>query len=644
MRKRIGVLMYQTSTSKGQELVAQRMVRDFNALGHEAYLITSVFHDGIEVIPSESLRKSKGYVFVDDEVLGIPIIRVDSYVMKWPRRRISFRDFVQILEKIVDEFGLDVLITHSTLWNGPEEVAKFVAWRRYMRDFGGYKDSIVFCHMSHFQEPSPKRYSLFERTFRMAWNRFSLSQILKTTNLVLVVTPLEKDAKVKMGADPKKCFLFPSGVNEKLFLQFAATDVRDFFERHRIPADVKIVSYLGTIERRKNALGVLKVAALLKERHDIHFIVAGREGSNYADKVKDEASRLPNVTYMGEISDKEKILLIKSSFVNVLLSELEALGLAQLEFMYAGVPVVTSAVGGQSWLVRNGREGIHVDGPEDVAGAAKAILSLADDQDLWNRLSMNARGRARNFLSSEIIGQLDEALTKEMIKNNGLKQIPSEALQTLDDPEHVLKTWSSGNWGVVATDRRLFVRKGRISKKIAEIPYTNIAYIEHTRRYPWKILLAGFLPTLMLLLDPLWRTILRDTFISAVERLLGSIAMSIPILSSTQTVVVLFSLIPLFCGVGAFALQARIGFNFYTSTIKPVYLPHTFSEVVTFVRKIHDRQGNASRMETVRKNKSSSPARGQLIAQRVVQDFDALNHVVNKMNMEENEHGEEIGV
>ena len=96
MKKRIGVLMYQTSTSKGQELVAQRMVRDFIALGHEAYLITSIFHDGVEVIPSKSL-KSKGFVVVDDNELGIPVIRVDSYAVKWPHRRINFRDFVHVL-------------------------------------------------------------------------------------------------------------------------------------------------------------------------------------------------------------------------------------------------------------------------------------------------------------------------------------------------------------------------------------------------------------------------------------------------------------------------------------------------------------------------------------------------------------------
>ena len=115
--------MYQTSRSKGQELVAQRMVREFNKLGNEAYLITSVFHDGEKVVSSENLTKIGGYVYSYDEELQIPIIRVESYIAKWPPRRIVFRDFISILEKIVDKFRLDVLITHSTLWNGPEDLS-----------------------------------------------------------------------------------------------------------------------------------------------------------------------------------------------------------------------------------------------------------------------------------------------------------------------------------------------------------------------------------------------------------------------------------------------------------------------------------------------------------------------------------------
>jgi hypothetical protein len=247
IKKRIGIIMYQTSKSKGQELVAQRMVREFNKLGHKAYLITSVYHDGEKVVIPENLTKIGGYIYAEDDELRIPIIRVESYIARWPPRRIVFRDFISTLEKIVDKFELDILITHSTLWNGPEEVAKFVEWRRYMKDIGGYQDPLVFCQMSHFQEPTPKRYSLTERSFRTAWNRLTLPQIFSTANLIIVVTPLEKEAKVKMGANPEKCFLFPGGVDDEVFLRYANADVRGFIKGLGISEDVKIVSFLGSL-------------------------------------------------------------------------------------------------------------------------------------------------------------------------------------------------------------------------------------------------------------------------------------------------------------------------------------------------------------------------------------------------------------
>lgn len=116
MKKRIGVIMYQTSKSKGQELVAQRMVRYFNRIGNDAHLITSVFHDGKEVASEETMG-GKGYTLIHDSELGIPIIRVASLVSKWPPRRVGFKDVVHTLERIVNDFRLNVLITHSTLWN-----------------------------------------------------------------------------------------------------------------------------------------------------------------------------------------------------------------------------------------------------------------------------------------------------------------------------------------------------------------------------------------------------------------------------------------------------------------------------------------------------------------------------------------------
>lgn len=180
-----------------------------------------------------------------------------------------------------------------------------------------------------------------------------------------------------------------------MFASFASTNPEEFLQRLKLNSDVKIVAYLGTIEERKNPKAVLDIAEKLQDRKDIWFVIAGRGDSEYAEEVKKRAEQLPNVTFLGEISEREKVQLIKISHLNILLSRMEALGLTQLEFMFQGVPIITSGVGGQSWIIKHDQEGIHVKGPADVEGATGAVKELIDDRSKWHRLSVNAKRRRR---------------------------------------------------------------------------------------------------------------------------------------------------------------------------------------------------------------------------------------------------------
>jgi len=594
LKKRIGIVMYQTSKSKGQELVAQRMTREFINLGHEAYLITSVYNDGVKMISRENLKELGGYAFSEDNELGIPVIRVDSYIAKWPPRRIIFRDFISTLEKIVEKFQLDVLITHSTLWNGPEEVAKFVEWRRYMKNIGGYCDPLVFCHMSHFQEPSAKRYSLTERSFRVAWNKLTLPQIFSTANLVLVVTPLERAAKLKMGAKPEQLFLYPCGVDDKNFLPYANVE-STIFDRRRIKKDAKIISYFGSIEERKNPFAILKVEELLKDRKDIHFVLAGKGDSAYARKVIKTAKGLRNVSYFGELDNAKKISLMKSSYANLLLSRSEALGITQLEFMYWGVPVITSAIGGQAWLIRNKMDGIHVNGPDDITGAAAAVTELVNNPKLRRKLSTNATERAMNMTVSKFTAELDKALTEELIKERGLTELPTEARITIADPENVLKSWSSGSWGVIATARRIFIKRGLISMKVTEIPYSIISSIEYMRRYSWKTLLVGSSLSLIFLVQLSIQPIFSRELIARISQVASFLPSSI-----VGAFLNLLPVLPLTIATLAFAFLARTGYILRGPGLDPVYLPRQFKDAVAFIRTSQNQRAKQHAEVTVR--------------------------------------------
>lgn len=594
MRKRIGVIMYQTSKSKGQELVAQRMVYYFNKLGHDAHLITSIYHDGKEVV-NESLIGEKGYVRVEDSELGIPIIRVSSLISKWPPRRIGFKDVVHTLEGIVNDFGLNVLITHSTLWNGPEEVAKFVEWRRNIKALGGYQDPLIFCHMSHYQEPSPRRYSLVERSFRMAWNRLSLRQVLRVANLILVVTPFERDAKVKMGAAQDRCILFPGGVDDDAFLRFGSLGPEELLQQLQLESNMKLVSYLGSIEERKNPKTVLDVAQKLVVRKDLHFILAGRGETEYADQVKLDAEKLANVTYLGEVNEREKIQLIKASYLNINLSRMEALGLAQFEFMFDGVPVVTSGVGGQSWVVKDGEDGIRVKGPDDVDGAVEAITLLADEPAKWQKLSFNAKEKAKPFALSKLIAKLDEALTRELERESGLSTLPAEVRSSLSEPEVVAKSWSRGTNKVVATNKRIFIQQGRFSRRTLEMPYSGIRTIEHIRRYPLTVLLVGLAFSTLLFVQHYLLPIISRSITSA------AVSLVIRILPNFRQLLPYVSIVPALVGLLLFLYGTRRGYALHGPSMEPAYLPQPFGEAIQYVREKQDHPvpngaGNQSRL------------------------------------------------
>ena len=86
---------------------------------------------------------------------------------------------------------------------------------------------------------------------------------------------------------------------------------------------------------------------------------------------------------------------------------------------------------------------------------------------------------------------------------------------------------------------------------------------------------------------------------------MNSFIAAVPALASPRIFMILLATVPILMGLGIFAVQARTGFNLHGLGIKPVYLPHRFSEVVTFIRKIQDQQ-NALRMNMLNhKNKES---------------------------------------
>ncbi len=95
--------------------------------------------------------------------------------------------------------------------------------------------------------------------------------------------------------------------------------------------------------------------------------------------------------FLGNVAAVETILPVAHLFL--LPSDSESFGLAALEAMACGVPVIGTAAGGLPEVVEDGRSG-YLRPVGDAAGMSQAALSLLRDRERWRSFSAQARRRA----------------------------------------------------------------------------------------------------------------------------------------------------------------------------------------------------------------------------------------------------------
>lgn len=120
-----------------------------------------------------------------------------------------------------------------------------------------------------------------------------------------------------------------------------------------------------------------------------------------------------NVFFISEVSDTKEILFDFDLFVMPSLKE--GLGLALMEAMACGLPVIGSAVGGIKDLIQDGFNGLLVK-PADSLGLAEAILALLRDSAKSDFLGSNASNFIKENFSQEEMVLKTERVYLECVK------------------------------------------------------------------------------------------------------------------------------------------------------------------------------------------------------------------------------------
>lgn len=171
---------------------------------------------------------------------------------------------------------------------------------------------------------------------------------------------------------------------------------------------------LGRINWKK---GLDRLIPAMAWAPDAELTIAGNDEEALTPALMSLAERAgvaQRTRFAGPVSGGDKWRLLAGADIFALASHSENFGIAVLEAMAVGLPVVVTPEVGLARTVADAGAGLVVDGEPEAFG--RAIASLAADPDLRRRMGEAGRKTARDRFSWAAIAQRMETLYRELVR------------------------------------------------------------------------------------------------------------------------------------------------------------------------------------------------------------------------------------
>ncbi len=193
---------------------------------------------------------------------------------------------------------------------------------------------------------------------------------------------------------------------------------------YRVPADKKIILYVGRISPEKGPLDLVHAfRELLKQRQDVFLLLVGemRTGNDrrgeYGRKILEVCAALPGACRHVNVvnpADMHKMYLL-SDLVVVPSRFEEPFGMVAIEAMAAGVPVLAARKGGLKEFVLPGQTGFLIENTEDPVTFARQMHELLQQPDELDRIRRQARRYVEQHHGWDVVARQTEAQYRRLL-------------------------------------------------------------------------------------------------------------------------------------------------------------------------------------------------------------------------------------
>ena len=175
-----------------------------------------------------------------------------------------------------------------------------------------------------------------------------------------------------------------------------------------IPNDAFIVLSVGELNKNKNQAVIIEAIARL-DNPNIHYVLCGKGDQREAlEQLAAERGLMDKVHFLGYRKDVVDICAQVDLFAHP--SKREGLGLAALEAMYAGLPLVTSKMRG-SFDFMQGEEAGFLFEASDFRGFSKGIEALFNDVTMGRRIGSANAVAAIPFTLDNVKGEVQDLVS-----------------------------------------------------------------------------------------------------------------------------------------------------------------------------------------------------------------------------------------
>ncbi|MEK7162808.1 MAG: glycosyltransferase [Patescibacteria group bacterium] len=325
------------------------------------------------------------------EAVNIDGVKVFYFPISFRPWKYSFA-FHRILAKNIKDFDLihitSVFLAASTL--GAYYAKKF-------------KKPYIISPRGSFMEEPLKYYPLKKKIYISLIEKRNLAG----AEAIHFTVEKEKNDYLKLNIPLKKTIIIPNGIDFSNYINI--DPINNFREKFGISKDRLVVLFMGRLHKIKGLDTLIPAfAEVIKKEPKAILVLAGPDDDGYGEKIKLQITNYKlkigkDVIFVGMILGEDKIAAYRESDIFVLSSYSENFGMAVVEAMIVGKPVVVTKGVGISKEVEAAGAGLVVE--KDVSQIADAILKFLENPQIAAEMGRRGRELVEKEFSSEKVAE-----------------------------------------------------------------------------------------------------------------------------------------------------------------------------------------------------------------------------------------------